>query len=246
MSAEALFGLRTTRRQHVISAPAGKLGLQLQSRPGCSPTVTNIAPGSPLEKLVALGWELEAVDDVNTSKMSAAEASNVLQERVSKTRALSLLQYHNVVTKRPVMSGVPIEVQAPSGWLGLQLANLPNGGSAVRGLAAASPLLQKVAPGWQLLAVDDTDVRAMDCHQVVGQLSAAAAKQRVLIFTPPPMTWCETLQAGLPFAVALCGAFLMWAYREGHGSLPNVFPQPSTGNTEQFIAPAFGYVPDEL
>ena len=203
MSFEAIFNSGSSRVQRRVKAPEGALGLKLtSSNKSGRPKVTGLAEGSPLSRLVGVGWELVAVDDEDVRSMGAAAVATLLQERAQTPRLLTFIHQYTKPTDLSAVGGTTFQVEAPAGWLGITFATRQRGGTEISSVAPASVMLERLVPGWHLLTVNDTDVSALDHEAVAKLLRDSADAPRTLILAAPPATWTATL---LP--VVLIGVF---------------------------------------
>lgn len=184
-----------TRATVTLEAPPGDLGLCFVSSPH-GPTVDAIAPDSPLQLEVGIGWLLLRVDDVSTSKLDHHSTTTVLRDKRDSKRMCTFLD--PVLADAVLSGGTPaercvggrVEVQAPPGRLGIEL-HLARGGPGgelcptVRSLRPASPLAHTVGVGWRLLTIDGADCTTKGHGECAAMLTAAAGRPRALLFDAP-------------------------------------------------------------
>ena len=152
----------TDRATIIVDAPPGELGLRFVNSP-FGPTVDAVAPGSPLDLAVAVGWRLLKVDSVTVSKLDCHAATTVLRDKqAAPTRVCAFLD--PVLCNACLRGGTPtsrcvgrVAVEAPAGRLGIEL----HGDSCptVASLRKASPIVHSVGVGWRAPRVQRWRVR---------------------------------------------------------------------------------------
>jgi len=71
-------------------APPGKIGVAIEDGPvGVGPVVHKIRPGSALEGILKQGDRIVAVDEIDTSKLSASDITQIMSERNEYRRKIS-------------------------------------------------------------------------------------------------------------------------------------------------------------
>lgn len=72
-------------------APAGKLGVAIDVVEG-RPIVWRIKPGSPLEGFLDKGDMIVAIDEIDTSRMSAADVTSLMVRRMRQRRKIAYIR----------------------------------------------------------------------------------------------------------------------------------------------------------
>ena len=90
-SSEAKKSTPAHSRQEHIYAPPGKVGVAIDVING-QPTVHKIRDGSPLEGALQHGDIIMAIDDVETSSMSAADVTHLMVKRMNYRRKISYIR----------------------------------------------------------------------------------------------------------------------------------------------------------
>ena len=90
-SSEAKKSTPAHSRQEHIYAPPGKVGVAIDVING-QPTVHKIRDGSPLEGVLQHGDIIMAIDDVETSSMSAADVTHLMVKRMNYRRKISYIR----------------------------------------------------------------------------------------------------------------------------------------------------------
>ena len=73
----------------VITVPPGKLGVVIDTTTQ-GPTVYEVKSGSPLENKIQPGERIIAIDDVDTSKMSASAVTKVMTRNMEMQRKITV------------------------------------------------------------------------------------------------------------------------------------------------------------
>ena len=72
-------------------APAGKLGVAIDVVDG-RPIVWRLKPGSPLEGFLEKGDIIVALDEIDTSHMSAADVTSLMVRRMRQRRKIAYIR----------------------------------------------------------------------------------------------------------------------------------------------------------
>jgi hypothetical protein len=188
-------------KQNMISrtvfAPPGKLGIVIDTTPE-GPVVRTINPESRLKGTLFPGDLIVAVDDVDTSTMSASAITALMARTADARRKLTVLS-EDVTNSRAVIlvpgaaaSAASVDsssclkqnmisrtVLAPPGKLGIVIDTTVEG-PVVQAVNSQSPLEGSLFPGDIIVAVDDVDTRAMSASAITALMVRTANLPRKL------------------------------------------------------------------
>ena len=192
-------------KMHHIIAPAGKLGVIVDTPPEGGPAyVCEIKDSSPIIDRIHLEDKIIAVDDRDVRKMSAVDVSKMLARRSKNPRRkISILrgEEKNGVGESLTAASSSmadhvkddneeeIEITAPTGKLGVVLVSpeAPETGPAyVFNIRDDSPLVGKIQLGDKIVNVDDDDVRQMTAVNVSKLLGSKSSKEerKIIVWRP--------------------------------------------------------------
>ncbi len=77
-------------------SPPGKVGVAIDVDPEGRPVVHRVKTGSPLEGLLKSGDRVLAIDDVNTTSMSAADVTSLMVRRMNYGRKITFVSLQSI------------------------------------------------------------------------------------------------------------------------------------------------------
>jgi hypothetical protein len=173
-----------------VIVPAGQLGLLIDSSSD-GPIVSSLISGSVLSESVFDGDLIVAVDDEDTSGLSARHLKKLLARKSGSVRKLTLLSYNkysllgfeegNASPKcnSKQKKWVKRDVVAPTGKLGIVIDSSRDG-PIVCSLKDDSPLLELVFIGDLIVAVDDEDTSGLSARHLTKLLARKSGSVKKL------------------------------------------------------------------
>jgi len=125
------------------------------------PVVNVIKDESPLVGVVDEGDMVVSIDDIDTSKMSGDEISELMAKTTNTKRTITL-----ITKKGPNRHTMKIE--APKGKLGL-LIKITSAGPAVNTVKDGSPLKDVLRSEDVILSIDDAKTTSMSAQEISGR-----------------------------------------------------------------------------
>jgi C-terminal processing protease CtpA/Prc len=170
----------------VIVAPAGKLGIVIDSTPQ-GPVIHKVKEGSPLEGKLSVGDIIVDIDSIDTRSMTASSITSLMVDSIENERRITVLT-RGLPTPIPISipaGMVEKVIMAPPGKLGIVVDSTPQG-PIIHTIREGSPLLGKTAAGDIIIEVNGISCRTMKASAVTKLMVDTAEQERkIVVYTKP-------------------------------------------------------------